>query len=130
MLRLRISTKTDIRIFLLAAWLIAKKYGISKAPSYLLLNDGKGNFKLADDSIIPLQETGIVTSAAFADVNNDGWMDLIVAGEWMGIKIFINNKGVFKADEIDHSTGLWQTVYATDMNGDGYPDIVSRKLGT
>ena len=107
----------------------AGEYGISKAPSYLLLNDGKGNFKLADDSIIPLRETGIVTAATFADLNNDGWVDLIVTGEWMGMKIFMNNKGVFKANEIDHSSGLWQTLYATDLNGDGYPDLLAGNWG-
>ncbi len=107
----------------------AKEYGISKTPSYLLLNDGKGNFKLANDSIIPLRETSIVTAATFADLNNDGWMDLIVTGEWMGMKIFMNNHGVFKANEIDHSSGLWQTIYATDLNGDGYPDLLAGNWG-
>ena len=107
----------------------AKKYGISKEPSFLLINDGKGHFKPAEDSLIPLHETGIVTSAAFADINQDGWMDLIVTGEWMGVKLFINNHGSFKADEIANSSGLWQTIYATDVNGDGYPDLLAGNWG-
>ncbi|MDQ2753319.1 MAG: VCBS repeat-containing protein, partial [Bacteroidota bacterium] len=37
----------------------AKKYG-DPQTSYLLLNDGKGNFKLADHSVISLQGTGMV----------------------------------------------------------------------
>jgi len=59
------------------------------------LNDGKGHFPRAGDSVISLRETGIVTSAVFADVNHDGWNDLIVAGEWMGVQVFLNNKGRF-----------------------------------
>ncbi len=106
----------------------AKKYGYAQS-SYLLLNDGKGNFKVADESIISLKEAGIVTSSAFADINNDGWMDLIIAGEWMPIKIFINDKGIFKATELPQSAGLWQTVYATDINGDGYTDILAGNWG-
>ena len=108
---------------------VAKQYGNTKEPSYLLLNDGKGNFTKADEKVIPLSQTGIVTSAVFTDVNHDGWPDLIVAGEWMGVHVFINNKGIFKDNEINNSTGLWQTVFATDVNGDGYPDILAGNWG-
>ncbi|HXL58891.1 MAG TPA: VCBS repeat-containing protein, partial [Chitinophagaceae bacterium] len=106
----------------------AKKYGYARS-SWLLLNDGRGNFKIADESVISLKEIGIITSSAFADINNDGWIDLIITGEWMPIKIFINNKGVFKATEIGQSTGLWQTVYTADINGDGYTDILAGNWG-
>ncbi len=71
----------------------------------------------------------MVTSAAFADINQDGWMDLVVTGEWMGIKIFLNEKGVFRSGEIAHSTGLWQTVHIADLNGDGLPDILAGNWG-
>jgi enediyne biosynthesis protein E4 len=108
---------------------IANKYGIAKESSYLLLNDGKGHFKLADDSVIQLNGIGIVTSASFTDVNQDGWADLIVAGEWMGVKVFTNHSGKFKSDEIAHSTGFWQTIFTTDFNGDGYPDILAGNWG-
>ncbi len=108
---------------------VAKKYGYTREPSYLLLNDGKGHFVRAGDSVISLMKTGIVTSAVFADVNQDGWNDLIVAGEWMGVKVFLNNKGVFKSGEIAQSTGLWQTICVTDINGDGYADILAGNWG-
>jgi hypothetical protein len=106
----------------------ARKFGYAQS-SYLLLNDGKGNFHLAGESVIPLKETGMVTSAAFADVNKDGWPDLVIAGEWMPVKIFINDKGIFRAGEIAGSSGLWQTVSVTDLNGDGYPDILAGNWG-
>jgi len=105
-----------------------KRYGIAQ-PSYLLLNDGKGVFKTADASVIKLDNTGIVTSASFADINNDGWSDLVVAGEWMGVKIFMNKNGKFANTEIPASTGLWQTVYTTDVNGDGFDDILAGNWG-
>jgi hypothetical protein len=106
----------------------AKIYGYPQS-SYLLLNDGKGNFKLADTSIINLNQIGIVTSSTFTDLNNDGWMDLIIAGEWMPVKIFINNKGVFKETDLPQSTGLWQSLYATDINGDGFIDFLAGNWG-
>jgi hypothetical protein len=44
-------------------------------------------------------------------------------------KIFINNKGKFTEKDIDSSTGLWQTIYTTDVNGDGYADILAGNWG-
>lgn len=106
----------------------AKRFGIAQ-PSYLLLNDGKGKFKTADADVIKLANLGIVTSASFTDLNNDGWNDLVVAGEWMAVKIFMNKNGSFTASEIPASAGLWQTVYTTDVNGDGFTDILAGNWG-
>jgi len=106
----------------------AKKYGIAQ-PSFLLLNDGKGNFTQAVSSVIKLDSLGMVTSASFADINNDGWEDLVVTGEWMPVKIFINKKGTFAATDIPQSTGLWQTISLADVNGDGLPDILAGNWG-
>ena len=106
----------------------AKAYGIPQ-PSYLLLNDGKGNFTQAGSSIINTDKLGIVTTSSFADINKDGWQDLIVTGEWMPLKIFINNKGKFTPSDIPQSTGLWQTIYTVDVNGDGYTDILAGNWG-
>ena len=104
------------------------KYGLP-IDSYLYINDGKGKFSIAGQNIINLRKIGMVTSARFADINNDGWPDLIVTGEWMGVKIFINNHGKFVEKDIPNSTGLWQTLYVTDVNGDGYPDILAGNWG-
>jgi len=105
-----------------------QKYGLAQ-NSYLYLNDGKGKFQVADNKTMNLLQIGMVTSASFTDVNNDGWPDLVVAGEWMAVKIFINNKGKFTEADIPASTGLWQTVYTADVNGDGYQDILAGNWG-
>ena len=106
----------------------SKRFGIPQS-SYVLLNDGKGNFSQADASVIKLDNIGIVTASSFADLNNDGWNDLVVAGEWMAVKLFMNRNGKFTAADIPSSTGLWQTVYATDVNGDGFMDILAGNWG-
>ncbi|MEJ7913664.1 MAG: VCBS repeat-containing protein, partial [Chitinophagaceae bacterium] len=93
----------------------AKAYGYPQS-SYLQLNDGKGNFTLAPTAVITLKETGMVTCSAFTDLNQDGWPDLVIAGEWMPVKLYMNNKGVFHEISIPQSTGLWQTLYCTDVN--------------
>ena len=106
----------------------ARTYGYPQT-SFLFLNDGKGNFTKAGKSVIQLDTIGIVTSASFADINKDGWIDLIVTGEWMPLKIFINHKGVFKEENVAKSTGLWQSLYTSDVNGDGFPDILAGNWG-
>ncbi|HNH23083.1 MAG TPA: VCBS repeat-containing protein, partial [Ferruginibacter sp.] len=106
----------------------AKRFGISQ-PSYLLLNDGKGHFSQAGASQIKLDNLGIVTTASFTDLDKNGWPDLVVAGEWMDVKIFRNNNGRFTETAIPASTGLWQSVYSTDVNGDGFMDILAGNWG-
>ena len=97
--------------------------------SYLLLNNGHGKFEITSDSVMRLTHLGTVTSARFADVNGDGWPDLIVTGEWMPVKVFINDHGKFVEHDIPNSTGLWQTILATDVNGDGKPDLLVGNWG-
>jgi hypothetical protein len=106
----------------------ARQYGFAQS-SYLLINDGAGNFKQAAASTIALNEIGMVTASAFTDINNDGWMDLAVTGEWMPVKIYLNNKGVFKETDIAASTGLWQSLYPADVNGDGFVDLLAGNWG-
>ncbi|MDP9042665.1 MAG: VCBS repeat-containing protein, partial [Bacteroidota bacterium] len=106
----------------------SNRYGYAQ-NSYLLLNDGKGHFKQADKSVIQLSAIGMVTSCSFSDINQDGWPDLVIAGEWMPVKIFINDHGIFKESDIANSYGLWQTLYPTDVNGDGYPDLLAGNWG-
>ena len=104
------------------------KYGMP-TTSYLYINDGKAHFTKAGDNIIPLHLLGMVTAASFTDIDNDGWKDLVVSGEWMPVKVFKNNKGKFSPIDIPASTGLWQSIYTTDVNGDGFADILAGNWG-
>jgi hypothetical protein len=107
---------------------LANEFGMP-VTSYLLLNDGSGKFDLANFNTIQLSNIGTVTSAKFADLNQDGWPDLIVTGEWMSVRIFMNNHGRFTESDIPASTGLWQTLQVSDLNGDGHPDILAGNWG-
>lgn len=106
----------------------ANAYGVPQT-SYLLINDGKAHFSMADENIIQLSKIGLVTSASFSDLNNDGWKDLVVAGEWMPVTLFINHNGKFKKTVVPHSTGLWQSVFLDDVNKDGHVDILAGNWG-
>lgn len=106
----------------------AKQFGVPE-PSWLLLNDGHGRFRVAPDSVFSIKDSGMITSAVFADLNNDGWPELAVAGEWMSLQIFQNKKGHLTAEIIPNSSGLWQSLYSDDVNGDGYPDLLAGNWG-
>ncbi len=106
----------------------AKMYGVAQ-DSHLLLNDGKGVFNRAGQDIAKLDSLGMVTAAAFKDFNGDGWADLVVAGEWMPMTLFINKNGRFVSTTVPASNGLWQSLSVEDVNGDGHPDILAGNWG-
>ena len=109
------------------------KYPLSPG-SRILLNDGKGNFRDATSEICPsLLQLGMVTDALWMDLNGDNQLDLIVVGEWMPIKIFINEKGKLVDKSSDYikfpSTGWWNCILAADFDGDGDQDLVIGNTG-
>lgn len=106
----------------------ARSYGAPQ-ESYLLLNDGRGKFSAAPPGMIGLQGIGMVTSAVFADFNGDQKPDLAIAGEWMPVKIFLNQNGKFFAQDLPGSTGLWQRLTVDDVDGNGRPDLLAGNWG-
>ena len=113
---------------------VAGRYG-DVPRSYLLLNDGKGNFSIATEAIAPgLQSAGMITDAAWTDLDKDGWPDLVIAGEWMPVTIYKNQKGKFvnatASYGLEHTTGLWTALHIADMNNDGFDDILAGNRGT
>jgi len=99
--------------------------------SYLLINRGDGQFDNGTSKISSnLGSAGMVTSAIWSDVNNDGWTDLVVVGEWMPITFFINDKGQSLAPlTLDNSAGWWNSISGGDFDNDGDIDYIAGNLG-
>ncbi len=110
--------------------LVPDHYGRSPV-SFLMINDGKGRF-----SPLPLkdgkgQDIGMVTAAAWSDIDGDKDPDLIIAGEWEPVRIFRNNHGQLTEiqDIVPNSNGWWNCIYAVDLDGDGDDDFVLGNWG-
>jgi hypothetical protein len=102
--------------------------------SFILINDGKGNFTNQTAAIAPeLQYAGMITDAVWVDLNNDKKEDLIVAGEWMPVTVYININGklINSTDKYfdKNYNGWWSKILAKDLNGDGRIDLVIGNLG-
>jgi hypothetical protein len=83
----------------------------------------------------PLFKAGMVTDATWCDVDNDGWTDLVLAGDWMPVSIFRNEQGKKFTDYtttagLDRSNGWWCKIIPADIDHDGDIDFIAGNLGT
>ncbi len=103
--------------------------------SYILRNDSKGNIVKFSDvtkSQAPdLQNIGLVCDALWTDYDNDGQLDLALAGEWMPIKFLKNTKGKFSIikTELDNQFGWWNSLAGGDFDNDGDTDYLAGNVG-
>jgi enediyne biosynthesis protein E4 len=104
--------------------------------SYLLRNDSKKNkirFTIVNEPNAPaLDRIGMVCDALWSDFDNDGWVDLIVAGEWMPLRFFKNVNGKFselRDTGVQNKAGWWNSIAANDFDNDGDIDYVVGNLG-
>jgi enediyne biosynthesis protein E4 len=119
----------DIDIFVAGR---AVPYRFGETPnSYLLENDGRGNFTICNQA--GLQNSGMVTDAVWTDFNGDQIIDLILIGEWMSPQFFINKNGTFtnvtEKYIPENIKGLWRTVHPSDVNKDGKMDYLVGNWG-
>lgn len=113
---------------------IPYNYG-STPQSYLYQNNGQGHFTDVSQQLNPtIASAGMITGAVWADVAGDSRKELIITGQWMSTKIFSYNKTANKFEEMQNTNlegkeGWWQTIVATDVNGDGKTDLVIGNIG-
>lgn len=105
-----------------------------KANAYLLNNRGDGTFgTVAGEISGQLEQLGLVTAAQTLDLNADGRLDILIAGEWMPLTALLNLPGGWELqpDFFGSATnGWWQSLQVADLDGDGDQDLIAGNLGT
>ena len=96
---------------------------------YILENNGKGEYKDVTLELAPeMIELGMITDAKWADFDNDDDYDLIIVGEWMGIKLFENDNSNFteisKDVGLKNTSGWWNRIVSSDIDYDGDIDFI------
>jgi len=97
-------------------------------PSFLLINDGKGNFKDGSEVAgLAAKRFRRTYSCSFVDLDNDGDLDLVVISDFAGVDVYSNDgRGHFTdvtATVLDegHAFGMAHTL--GDYDGDGNLDL-------
>ncbi|WP_185958336.1 VCBS repeat-containing protein [Fodinibius sediminis] len=101
---------------------------------YLLENGGDGTFEDVTQKISPdLIDIGMITDAAWQDMNGDGYPELVVVGEWMPVTYFKNNAGRLEQrianTGLDSTHGWWRSVHIDDLDGNGHADLIVGNYG-
>jgi hypothetical protein len=117
----------------LGSRVVSRSYGVIP-KSHLLQNDGRGHFTdVTLDKAPQLSEAGMVSSAAWTDYDHDGKLDLVVAGEWMPVRVFHQENGRFvertREAGLADTNGWWNSITAADLRGTGRQDLVLGNLG-
>lgn len=118
-----------------------------KHDASMLLQNNNGKFTDITMSAAPdLANTGIVNYAAWGDIDGDNKKELILAGEWMPLMIFKNDKGKLsryaatvsvnsysgskEKISLDKMSGWWYSLRMADVDKDGDLDIIAGNRGT
>ncbi len=105
--------------------------------SFIFRNDSEnGRVKFTDvtDEVAPgLKKIGMVCDALFSDFDDDGQVDLILAGEWMPVTFLKNVNGKFEnvssKSGINNKTGWWNSIVAGDFRHTGRTDYIVGNVG-
>lgn len=105
--------------------------------SYLYRNDSENGKALFTDVTAlvgkDLIDIGLITDALFTDFDNDGWVDLVITGEWMPVIFLKNERGIFKnitaSTGISKQKGWWNSILPGDFDNDGDIDYILSNLG-
>ncbi len=108
-------------------------YG-APVSAYILFNQGGGVFLDVTKTDAPgLHSLGMLRDAVIVDLDRDNDLDIIIATEWSSLHYFRNDGGKFinatAEVGLDKFSGQWNALVLSDINNDGFPDIIAGNMG-
>lgn len=108
-------------------------YGV---PGDVTLLENQGNAVFVDKTIDfapELKNIGMSRDAWIGDLDGDKVDEIIVIGDWMPIRVFKKSDGKYTdattAFGFENTGGLWNTLHVSDINKDGFQDILAGNSG-
>jgi len=103
-------------------------------PRSFLYHNVGGKFVDVTNELAPgLREIGMVTAAAWADIDGDKRPDLVLALEWGAITYFHNTghgfENLTEKAGLAARTGWWSALTIADVNADGRLDLIVGNVG-
>ncbi|MDP1813647.1 MAG: VCBS repeat-containing protein [Leadbetterella sp.] len=103
------------------------------APSFLLLNDN-GILKNVSNRLPENGNLGVLNEAEWVDLDNDKYLELVIAGEWMPITVLKNQGSKFVYEQSLNQSfvglnGWWNCLEFGDVDKDGDLDLMAGNRG-
>ncbi len=106
----------------------SKPQNYPEAERSFILQNNQGKFQDVTPDF--LKYPGIVSTALWHDIDDDGDLDLIYSGEWMDVFLSVNEQGkLTESISLTESSGWFFNLQVLDIDGDGKQDIVAGNIG-